>query len=201
MQSKLRRALAVSPVGRGAAFPLRAVGALKYDAHLIGRSLDWLVHERETTNFTYELSTLNRDQLCWFVCAVTGAEIGAVRDAMRELEGDRELFAALSQRLRSNPTRRVCAAAPHVGRRAGWYVIVRMLQPDHVVETGTHLGLGTCVIAAALLRNGHGRVTTIDIDADSGYLIDEPYSRVVDQRVGSSVDELRHLVGHRHVPA
>ncbi len=92
-----------------------------------------------------------------------------------------------------NPTRRVCATEPHLARRYGWYAIVRALQPDNVVETGTHLGLGSCVIAAALLRNGHGRLTTIDIDADSGYLIDEPWASVIDRRVGSSLDELAKM--------
>jgi len=193
MQSKLRRALATSPLGRGAALPLRTAAVLKYDARLIGRSLDWLVRDRETTNFTYELSALNRDQLCWFVSTVTGAEIGAVRGWLRELEDDKELFGKLTERLESNPTRRVCAAAPHLARRAGWYMIIRAIQPDNVVETGTHLGLGTCVIAAALLRNGHGRVTTIDIDSDAGHLIDEPYASVIDRIVGSSVDELAKL--------
>ena len=35
----------------------------RYDAQLIGRSVDWLMHGRETTNFTYDLDSLNRDQL------------------------------------------------------------------------------------------------------------------------------------------
>lgn len=193
MQSKLRRALATSPLGRGAALPLRAAGVLKYDARLVGKSLDWLVHDRETTNFTYELSKLNRDQLCWFVSVVTGAAIGDTRGWLREVEEDTELLGTLRRRLATNPTRRVCADSPRLARRAGWYMIIRALQPDNVVETGTHLGLGTSVIAAALLRNGHGRVTTIDIDADSGYLIDEPYSTVIERRVGSSVDVLATL--------
>ena len=193
MQSKLRRSLATSPLGRGAALPLRTMAVARYDARLIGRSLNWLVRNRETTNYTYDLASLNRDQLCWFVAAVTGAEIGDVRGWMKELEDDRELFDTLTERLASNPTRRVCAAEPHLARRSGWYAIVRAIEPDHVVETGTHLGLGTCVIAAALRRNGHGRITTIDVDSDAGYLIREPYESVIDRRVGSSVDELAKL--------
>lgn len=190
MQSKLRRSLATSPLGRGAALPLRTMAVARYDARLIGRSLTWLVRNRETTNYTYDLAPLNRDQLCWFVSAVTGAEVGQVRSWMQELETDEELLGSLTRRLSSNPTRRVCAAEPHLARRFGWYAIVRALQPDNVVETGTHLGLGSCVIAAALLKNGHGRLTTIDIDPDSGYLIDEPWASVIERRIGSSVDEL-----------
>jgi glycosyltransferase involved in cell wall biosynthesis len=193
MQSTLRRRLATSPFGRAAALPLRTMAVARYDARLIGRSVNWLVRNRETTNFTYDLAGLNRDQLSWFVSAVTGAAIGDVRSWMTELETDQEFHALLTRRLAANPTRRVCASEPHLARRYGWYAIVRALEPENVVETGTHLGLGSCVIAAALLRNGHGRLTTIDIDDDSGCLIGEPWSSVVHRRVGNSVDELAKM--------
>src|SRR5690348_9242050 len=155
MQSKLRRRIATSPVARGAALPLRTMAVARYDARLIGRSLDWLVRNRETTNYTYDLNELNLDQLYWFVAAVTGAEIGQVRAWAQELQKDEDLLGELTRRLSSNPTWRVCATEPHWARRLGWYAIVRATEPDHVVETGTHLGLGSCVIAAALLKNGH----------------------------------------------
>jgi hypothetical protein len=190
MQSKLRRRIATSAIARGAAFPLRTMIVARYDAHLIGRSVDWLVRGRETTNFTYDLNSLNRDQLCWFISAVTGAEIGQVRAWMQELEDDSRLTEHLTRRLSSNPRRRICAEEPHWARRSGWYAIVRAVQPDHVVETGTHLGLGSCVIAAALLRNGHGRLTTIDIDPEAGYLIGDPWASVIDRRAGNSTDML-----------
>jgi len=163
----------------------------RHDARLIGRSLNWLVHSRETTNYTYDLDSLNRDQLCWFVSAVTGTEIGQVRGWVQELESDNDLIGHLTRRLSSNPRRRICATEPHWARRFGWYALVRATEPDHVVETGTHLGLGSCVIAAALLRNGHGRLTTMDIDPESGYLIGEPWAAVIDRRIGSSVDALK----------
>jgi Methyltransferase domain len=190
MQSKLHRRLATSPVARGAALPKRALGVARYDARLIGRSIDWLVRSRETTNLTYDLDDLNRDQLCWFVSAVTGAEIGQVRAWTQELDKDQDLIDELTKRLSSNPLRRICATEPHMGRRFGWYALGRATEPDHVVETGTHLGLGSCIIAAALLRNGHGRLTTIDIDPEAGYLIAEPWASVIDRRIGSSIDEL-----------
>ena len=193
MQSRLRRRIATSPIGRGAALPLRTMIVARYDVHLIGRSVDWLVRDRETTNFTYNLDSLNRDQLGWFVSAVTGAAIGQIRDWMRELEEDTQLTDELTRRLSSNPRRRICAKEPRWARRLGWYSIVRAAQPDNVVETGTHLGLGSCAIAAALLRNGHGRLTTIDVDPDAGYLIGEPWSSVIDRRTGDSVALLAEL--------
>jgi predicted O-methyltransferase YrrM len=165
----------------------------RYDANVIGRSVDWLVHGRETTNFTYDLDSLNRNQLGWFVSAVTGAEIGQVWDWMRELEEDTHLASELTRRLSSNPRWRISSKEPHWARRLGWYSLVRATRPDSVVETGTHLGLGSCAIAAALLRNGHGTLTTIDVDPDAGYLIGEPWAGVIDRRIGDSVALLAEL--------
>jgi hypothetical protein len=193
MPSKLRNRIASSPIARVAAFPLRTATVARYDARVIGRSVEWLIQGRETTNFTYDLDALNRDQLCWFVSAVSGAPIGYVRAWIQELEEDNHLFDHLTRRLSSNPRRRICAKEPHWARRCGWYALVRATQPDRVVETGTHLGLGSCVIAAALLRNGHGRLTTIDIDPEAGYLVGDPWATVVDRRTGSSIDIIAEL--------
>ena len=193
MQQNLRRRVATSPVARGAALPLRTLMVARYDARLIGRSFGWLVRGRETTNLTYDLDGLNRDQLAWFVSAVTGAPVGQARDWMEELETDEELIGHLKERLASNPRRGVNAREPHWGRRLGWYAIVRATGPDTVVETGTAQGLGSCVLAAALLRNGHGRLTTIDIEPETGYFIGGRWASVIDRRVGSSVELLRGM--------
>src|SRR6266702_6286471 len=105
MQSKLRRRMAPSPLARGAAVPLRTMIVARYDAQLIGRSIDWLVRSRETHNFTYDLTSLNRDQLCWFVAAVSGAKIALVRAWIQELEEDDDLRQHLTRRMSSNPRR------------------------------------------------------------------------------------------------
>lgn len=193
MPPRLRRRISNSPVARGVAVPLRAMMVARYDAHVIGRSVDWLVHSRETTNFTYDLSPLNRDQLCWFVSAVSGAQIEQVRSWIQELLDDEKLTQQLVRRLSANPRRGICAKEPHWARRLGWYALVRATQPDHIVETGTQLGLGSCAIAAALLQNGHGRLTTIDTDPEAGYLIEGPWASVVDRRIASSVEVLGEL--------
>ena len=190
MPSRLRTRIATSPIARGAALPLRTAMVARYDARLIGRSVDWLVHGRESTNFTYDLASLNRDQLCWFVSAVTGAGVAQVRAWIQELDEDDRLAGHVTRRLATNPRWRISATEPHWARRFGWYALVRAAQPEHVVETGTHLGLGSCAIAAALLRNGHGRLTTIDIDPAAGHLIGEKWAEVVDRRTGSSVELL-----------
>ena len=41
---------------------------------------------------------------------------------------------------------------------------VRALQPELVVETGTHRGFGAEAIGRALVENGHGHLYTLEID-------------------------------------
>ena len=115
MQTELRRRLAASPFGRSAALPLRTMAVARYDARLIGRSIDWLVHDRETHNYTYDLEDRNLDQLCWFVAAITGAEIEQVRAWMEELDKDEDLISELTKRLSANPFRSVHADRTPLG--------------------------------------------------------------------------------------
>jgi predicted O-methyltransferase YrrM len=43
---------------------------------------------------------------------------------------------------------------------------VRALQPEYVVETGTCVGQTAKAIGATLARNGHGRLDTLEVEAD-----------------------------------
>ena len=62
------------------------------------------------------------------------------------------------------------------------------------METGVDKGLGSCVFAAALLRNTdqghHGRVTALDINRDAGALIGGGYASVIDLRYGDLIGVL-----------
>lgn len=44
--------------------------------------------------------------------------------------------------------------------------LVRAIQPELVIETGTAYGYTAREIARALTRNGHGRLISLDVDAD-----------------------------------
>ena len=44
--------------------------------------------------------------------------------------------------------------------------LVRMLQPDVVVETGTYMATTSVYIAEALAKNGHGKLFTIEINEE-----------------------------------
>lgn len=135
------------------------------------RSVRWLLRSREHTNFTYDVTPLNREHLVWYIAELTNVSIADIRGFMLEIEGDDDLIRHVLSRTASSTRRGVADRRLGLARRTGWYALVRATRPGHVVETGTDKGLGSCVLAAALLRNGTGHLTTIDTNAESGYLI------------------------------
>jgi predicted O-methyltransferase YrrM len=189
----LRARVATSPLASLAAFPSRLGLVARYDATVLRQSIRWLVRSREYTNLTYNLAPFNREHLAWLIAEVTGQPFRAISGYFRELEDDTRLACHLMEATRRSRRRRLADPDPRYGLRMGWYALIRAVQPDHVVETGTDKGLGACVIAAALLRNGRGRLTTVDVNPDAGYLIDGNYAAVVDLRVADSLAVLDRL--------
>ncbi|MGW5433714.1 class I SAM-dependent methyltransferase [Streptomyces sp. NPDC004059] len=193
----LTRRIAASPLAPVAAFPHRLATVARHNTRIAMQSVSWLVRSREHVHYTYDLEPLNLEHLAWFVATVSGSRVDAVRGYLAELQEDADLrrviAAGLARSSRSASTDRVV----RYGRRIGWYAFVRALRPEFVVETGTNRGLGSAVIAAALLRNGRGRLATVDIDDRSGELILPPYDRVVESVVGDSLEFLAGPVARR----
>jgi hypothetical protein len=191
--SALGRRIARSRLAPIAAFPTRVRTVGRYDARVLRASARWLWHSREHTNFTYNLTTLNRDQLAWWISEIAEVPVQEVRGYMSELDADEAFAEHVAAATRVSDRRRLADPVPRPGRRVGWYALVRCLRPQHVVETGTDKGLGSCVLAAALLRNGKGQLTTVDVNPDAGFLIKPPYSNVTDLRVDESITVLREV--------
>jgi len=182
-----------SPAARIASFPTRTAAVAKANGHLLSVSTRWLVRSREHTNYTYDLTDLNRRHLAWFVANIAGIDINTTYGYLDEVLNDAALKRHIAEATRSSPRRWLAEPSARLGRRIGWYALVRTLKPQHVVETGTDKGLGSVVLAAALLRNGSGRLTTIDNNPAAGYLIGGQYASVVDRTIGDSVDTLGSL--------
>jgi hypothetical protein len=162
--SKISRRIAASKYARAAAFPSRALAVTRNDATVVGRSARWLFTSREHTNLTYDLTTRNLDHLACWVVAITGADVASVRTYIGELNDDGELCGHVLTETAKSDRRRLADPEVRFGRRAGWYALTRVLQPEHVVETGTDKGLDACAFAAALLHNGHRWLTTMDVN-------------------------------------
>jgi predicted O-methyltransferase YrrM len=196
--TKLRRAIARTPLAPVAAFPQRLARVARHDVQVLKSSASWLFTSREHHNYTYDLTSLSREHLAWYVAAVCDTPVKQVRAYLSEIEGDEELRRHIEAETAASARRGLADAKVRYGRRVGWYAIVRCKQPQHVVETGVDKGLGSCVLASALLRNAAdgkpGRLTSLDINPDAGYLAKRaPYSGVVDLVIGDSISSIAAL--------
>ncbi len=196
--TNIRRAIARTPLAPVAAFPRRLARVARHDARVLGASARWLFTSREHHNYTYELTKLSREHLAWFVSVVCGVPVAQARSYFAELEADTDLRGHIERATAASARRGLADREVRYARRIGWYAIVRATRPRHVVETGVDKGLGTCVLAAALLRNAAdgspGRVTSLDINPEAGYLARaEPWADVVDLVIGDSIASIGAL--------
>lgn len=196
--TNFRRAVARTRLAPVAAFPKRFMRVARHDARVLGVSAKWLFTSREHHNYTYDLTKLSREHLAWFVSVTCDVSIKQVRGYLAEIEQDDVLRQHIEQTTAASARRGLADRKVRYARRIGWYAIVRATRPKHVVETGVDKGLGTCVLAAALLRNaaeGHlGRVTSLDINPEAGYLAKaDPWASVVDLVIGDSLASIKAL--------
>jgi hypothetical protein len=124
-------------------------------------NISYILLDPELQNFTYEIR--NREELSGWLDALFGAG-----HYIAELDRNEQLRSDLRRKVRWRPASK--RQIP-LGRRAGWYAIVRALRPTRVVETGTHDGLGSTTILAALERNGSGELVSIDPQPGTGWLV------------------------------
>jgi predicted O-methyltransferase YrrM len=124
------------------------------------------------------------------ISLVTGASPQEVRAYFAELSEDRELAEHIVNDARAGPYRAFCDPRADFGRRMGWYAIARSTKPRVVVETGVDKGLGSVVLAAALLRNGAGRLYCTELKKGKGHLLSGRYARVGEILFGDSIESL-----------
>jgi hypothetical protein len=190
---KIRRRLAASRLAPVAVLPLRLRAIWQFNSQQLRLSVWWLIASREHTNYTYDISPLNRENLAWFVSSVTDRPVSEIRGYLAEIENSAGLRAHIVRATGRSTRKGLADRDAKFGRRIGWYAIVRAAKPRHVVETGTDKGLGAVVMAEALLRNGAGRLTTIDINSSAGYLVQDQYAEVVTLAHGDSIRVLNAL--------
>jgi predicted O-methyltransferase YrrM len=196
--TNFRRAIARTRLAPVAAFPKRLLRVARHDARVFKVSARWLLTSREHHNYTYDLTRLSREHLAWFVSVVCDVPVKRIRYYLAEIENDDALRAHIERATAASARRGLADRQVRYSRRIGWYAIVRALRPAHVVETGVDKGLGTCVLASALLRNAAdgepGRLTSLDINPEAGYLARErPWADVVDLVIGDSITSIKAL--------
>lgn len=161
--------------------------------------INWLSTSNEQTNFTYDITSLNEKHLAGFIHAITGRDIDECLNYFTELKEDKALKDHLKIKTENSNFHQFADIGGGYGRRIGWYAFVRIMKPKLVVETGVDKGLGSCVIAAALMKNSvegsPGRYIGTDINPNAGYLFEKPYSDFGKVIYGDSIESLSKLNG------
>ena len=178
-----------------AMLPSRLKLALGYIEPQLQNILDWLTASKETTNLTYDLTALNKGHLQWFITLVTGTPGATISRYFQELEQDERLTTHVRRLTLASEQRFTADEIPRYGRRLGWYAIVRAMKPKVIIETGVDKGLGTCVLAAAMMKNQAegfpGHVYATEIDPRGGFLLQPPYTQFATILYGDSIQTLQ----------
>ncbi|MEA2698393.1 MAG: hypothetical protein QOI66_2664 [Myxococcales bacterium] len=168
--------------------------ALGYFERRVAALVMWLHCSLEDSNFTYDLTARNRRHLSHFVGAVVGRPLAQIDGYLRELQADETLRAHYAREIHRYGRLAPLEAQLQVGRRAGWYAVVRAMKPKVIIETGVDRGHGSITLTAALLRNRAegfpGRYYGTDINAAAGKLLSGPYAEVGEIVYGDSATTL-----------
>jgi predicted O-methyltransferase YrrM len=189
--------LADIPPSRIALAGYRATIPLRYYAPKLLEVPRWLFTSRETTNFTYDLTSRNRSYLANTISVVTGVSTALIDGFLAEPADDKELLAHIVAATQRSRRRSISDAIPRFGRRIGWYALVRAIKPRVVVETGVDKGLGSVLLCAALLRNRlegyYGCYCGTDINPEAGFLLSGKWAEVGEILYGDSIESLRTI--------
>ena len=74
------------------------------------------------------------------------------------------------------------------------YAIIRERQPNLIIETGIGRGVTTTFILAALLKNGKGKLISIDKGSETGQLVFNGLKLNWDKRIGKTSDILPTII-------
>ena len=156
---------------------------------------DWSAKYTEETNLYYDITPLNKAYLAEFISLVMGCSADKVNKLFNEIEFDDEIRSYFSKKLLN--LRWSKDINIHYGRRLGWYAFVRLIKPKIIIETGVDLGVGACLLCAALLRNATegapGRYYGTDIRPEAGSLFGEKYATTGEIIIGDSIQSLKKL--------
>jgi predicted O-methyltransferase YrrM len=152
----------------------------------------WIRQDKENSNFYYDLTDLNKQQLAHFVAAIAETTFEKARGYIEELLQDKELLMHLQTGVSASYPQKEIEVA--YGRRLGWYAVARAQKPKVLIETGVDHGVGACVLAKALIRNAAegspGRYYGFDLNPSAGRLLTGPYADVGEMIYGDSIERL-----------
>ncbi len=184
-------------IGRILVFLFRLRIAVRFLFDLCKKLLGWLIHSRELSNYTYDLSDLNVRHLASLLEIVLAKPHDEILSYIAELNKDETLRDHIRQGYLKSGARNFSDTEPKYARRVGWYAIARATKPKVVIETGIDKGLGSCVLAAALMKNAQegfpGRYYGTDINPAAGFLFSGRYREYGEILYGDSIASLQKI--------
>jgi len=158
-------------------------------------SFKWLFTSKETTNFTYDLTELNKKYLIQIISHITKKPYPQIEKYIQEIESNKKLKAHIFNETKMSNQSYKSDKTIYFARRIGWYAIARAIKPKIIVETGVDKGLGSCILISALLENkkeGHmGYYYGTDINPKAGYLVTNEYKKFGEILYGDSINSLK----------
>jgi predicted O-methyltransferase YrrM len=172
---------------------IKLVIIFKFNFINIKKSIIWLFKNSEFTNFFYEITPLNRNQMIGAISSISYKSVSEVEQYFSEIENDIEFKKVLETKSDRLPRSRELPSPIPLGRRVAWYALIRIYKPKVVVETGTDKGIGSLVIQRALEKNGLGILYTLDIDRYSGSMFDESDLKKIKLLIGDSIESIKSI--------
>ncbi len=195
---KLKHILVRIPIiGTMILYAFRTKIALGYFCPLFSNLLSWLFKSRETTNFTYDLTTNNKRYLSSLIANITGKNYDEILNYIHEIEEDKKLKQHIKKAIEESDESFMSDKKARFGRRIGWYAFVRAIKPKIVIETGVDKGLGSCILTSALMKNKEegyeGYYYGTDINPNAGYLLSGDYKGFGEILYGDSIKSLENF--------
>ena len=104
---------------------------------------------------------IDGDKLIIEIATITKAETGTVIIYLDEFNNDVLFHEAILNKFKKTKERDHCL--PNYGYRKALYLLVRLLKPSVMIETGSFDGLSSAVILQAMHLNSNGHLYTIDL--------------------------------------
>lgn len=155
MLDSAKKFLTTSLLGRMIMLGPRIIQAVN-TAKIVKKIIDccvWVVRSKEFNNWTYNTTSDNKHVLCNMISMITGESVATILDYLKELEGDEELRNIIKTRNGDPELRWQSDPDLRPGRRISYYLLVRAMKPEVVMEAGLDKGYGSLLIARALKLN------------------------------------------------
>ena len=166
---------------------------LQFNFSNLKKSTKWLLISREFTNYLYDVTPINRNQMIGAVSSLTGKSITDVEKYFIELETDKDFSLKLDTKAKKIQRQNEFLFPIPFARRIVWYCLIRITRPGTVVETGTEKGLGSLIIQRALDMNNYGKLYTLDLDKYAGSLLDSNDKEKISLLFGDSIPSINGI--------